>query len=1112
MSSSSTITILFTDLVGSTELTVRVGAERFDAIRRDQFGTFRAVIAAFEGNEIKTLGDGVMAAFTSTVGALGCAVAMQRCVDQANRRSDIALAIRVGVSVGEATTEDGDWFGVPVVEAARLCSAAGGGQILVTDLVRRLAGDRAAQRFGSVDALVLKGFAEPVTACQVEWRDREPPAIPIPPALSAGGRRVFVGREPELARLDKAWAQAVAGQAGLVLVAGEPGVGKTRLLAEFASAAHTRRASVLYGRCDEDAVVAYQPFVEAIGQYVALCPVEGLVVDVARCGNDLGRLLPELRDRLPTVQPRPTGDLDAERQAMFDAVACLIRSVAERAPVVMVLDDLHWATTPTLLLLRHLLDSLGGAPVMVIASFRDTELRHDHPLGELVADLRGGPELTNLALTGLDETGVAAYLEAAAGHGLELAELDVARVLHNETDGNPFFLGQLLRHFVESGAIAQEQDRWVWRASIEDLAVPAGVRDVVRRRLSRLPDATTRMLAFAAVIGHEFSLDVLERVGGLGDHVALLDAIDPAVEARLVLEVGGVPGRYNFSHALVRHTLYGDLTAGRRAWMHQQIAEASELSPGPIEAKLASLAHHFCAAAHPGNTTKAADYSYRAGRQALDGLAFEQAIPVLNRGLQALTLDDQPDLERRADLLLALAEAWLPAGEVETARTFALRSAADARSVGSPVRLARVAVAGNVQRNFGMSPEFDAMAAEALAGLGEDQPGLRAQLLNALAEYRQWFLGDADQAADLARQAIELAREAGDDDALAQALLVVATHRTATGSERAADQVALADELKDLAIRTGDGTARMLALEAGASSRLELGDRAGFDADAAELARLSNELRSPIHQSFATMWRAVQALLAGDFAGVEAIAGQLYPYARDNGAWTKSHAILVLHALREQGRLDEAGPLLPLAMEDSQVAGIHAAPLVVHLGLGDHDAVAHDLDEFAADEFAGVPIAWTRTLTMSLLAEACAVLADDERASALRGLLSPHSGHHIIAGVGVICVGAADRFLAMLEATMHRWADAEEHFEAALALEQSTNSPAFMAHTRYWYARCLVQQGQHDRSAQLLLEALNTVDSLGMTDLSRRVRALLMSPHIRRTDPATAEAIDKRPP
>ena len=540
---------------------------------------------------------------------------------------------------------------------------------------------------------------------------------------------------------------------------------------------------------------------------------------------------------------------------------------------------------------------------MVVASYRDSEVVRDYSLVDAVGDLRGGPVVTSIALRGLDAVGVTAYVEAAAGHRLDQPELDLARVLHNETEGNPFFLGQLLRHLVESGAIARQQDRWVWQASIEDLSVPDGVRDVVRRRLSRLSDATNRTLTAAAVIGREFSLDILEHIDGLGDRLALLDAIDPAVHARLVMEVGPVAGSYNFSHALVRHTLYGELTTGRRAWMHDKVGEALEKSSGAIDAKLAALAHHFCTAATPGNTSKAADYAYRAGGQARDGLAFEQAVTLLQRGLQVVALDDPPDLERRADLLLALAEAWIHAGEAEKGRTFALQSAGDARAVGSAVRLARVATVGSDQKwSMSMNPEFDAMAEEALAGLGDDHPGLRAQLLNGLAFYRQWFHGDADGAAQLAHQAIELARQAGDDRALAEALSVVATHRTATGSEQAAYQVTVADELGDLANRTGDRGARMLALEAGASSRLELGDIAGFEADTTELVQLSNELRSPLDQSFATMWRAVRALLNGNFAAVEEIAGQLYPYARENGAWSKAHAILVLHVLREQGQ------------------------------------------------------------------------------------------------------------------------------------------------------------------------------------------------------------------
>jgi class 3 adenylate cyclase len=235
MTTSGTVTIMFTDLVGSSELIAGLGEDRANAIRREHFDTLRAVIAAFEGTEIKSLGDGLMVAFNSTVKAVGCAAAAQRCVDHANQTADVPLGLRVGVSVGEATFEAGDWFGSPVVEAARLCGVAQGGQILVADLVRMLAGDRGGHHFDSIRALSLKGFPEPVVACDVDWRAEERHLWPLPPALSASGGTIFVGRDHERARLQEAWERTVAGQRMAVLIAGEPGIGKTRLVAEFAA-------------------------------------------------------------------------------------------------------------------------------------------------------------------------------------------------------------------------------------------------------------------------------------------------------------------------------------------------------------------------------------------------------------------------------------------------------------------------------------------------------------------------------------------------------------------------------------------------------------------------------------------------------------------------------------------------------------------------------------------------------------------------------------------------------------------------------------------------------------------------------------------------------------
>ena len=634
---------------------------------------------------------------------------------------------------------------------------------------------------------------------------------------------------------------------------------------------------------------------------------------------------------------------------MFAAVGCLVTMATRRAPMALILDDVHWAPKPTLLLLRHLLGALEGVPIMVIASYRDNEVDRDHPLADAFAGLRDGPAVTNIALQGLDAAGVTAYLEAAAGHRLDQPELDLARVLYNETEGNPFFLGQLLRHLVESGAIARQEDRWVWQAAIEDLTVPDGVREVVRRRLSRLSDATNRTLTVAAVIGREFSLDILEHIEGLGDRLALLDAIDPAVQARLVMEVGPVAGSYNFSHALVRHTLYGELTTGRRAWMHQKVGEALEKSPA--RSRPSSPPWPITSVRRRPRATRPRRPTTPIRRAVRPSTAWRSNKP--SRCCSGVSKSWRSTTLPTSSVVPICSSLWPKDGSRRRSGkgggpspcSLPMMPEPSVRRCASPGWLPRAATR---RRSLSMNPEFDVMAEEALAGLGNDHPGLRAQLLNGLALHRQWFHADADGAAQLARQAIDLARQAGDDRALAEALSVVATHRTTTGSEQAAYQVPWPTSRRPRRPHRRRA-ARMLALEAGASSRLELGDIAGFEADTAELVQLSNELRSPLDQSFATMWRAVRALLDGNFAEVETIAGQLYPYARGNGAWSKAHAILVLHVLREQGRLAESGPLLPLAMEDSQVAGIHAAPLLVHLGLGDDDAVARDLDELAAE-------------------------------------------------------------------------------------------------------------------------------------------------------------------
>jgi class 3 adenylate cyclase len=264
-----TATILFTDLVGSTAMTTALTLDRADELRKTHFALLREGVAAFGGDEVKNLGDGLMVAFSSVRDAVGCAVAMQQAIDRYNRRGrDAPLGIRVGISIGDVTSEDRDYYGVAVVEAARLCATAEGGQILCHEVVARLAGGPGGYTFQPIGALQLKGLPEPVPASQVAWEPVHG-GLPLPPGLSAESALRFVGRTAERATLEAAWKAAVAGNRRAVLVSGEPGIGKTRLLTEAALAAHAAGGTVLYGRCDEELALPYQPFVEALRHYVA---------------------------------------------------------------------------------------------------------------------------------------------------------------------------------------------------------------------------------------------------------------------------------------------------------------------------------------------------------------------------------------------------------------------------------------------------------------------------------------------------------------------------------------------------------------------------------------------------------------------------------------------------------------------------------------------------------------------------------------------------------------------------------------------------------------------------------------------------------------------------
>ena len=1080
----TTVTLLFTDLVGSTEILARLGDDAAETLRRRHFAILREAVAAQGGLEVKNLGDGLMVVFRSAVDAVACAVAMQRSIAHHNATERGArLQVRVGLHVGEPIRDEDDYFGMPVVIAERLCGRAGAGQIIASEPVRELASARGTFDFRSLGPIELKGVAVPVAASEVAW---EPPAGSmtgtLPPELALGEHSFFVSRDAELERLTYAWKEAAAGTPRAVLIAGEAGIGKTSLAGELARRAHEEGWTVLFGRCDEEPGLTYQPFAEALRGYVSTSSPEELRAFLPADLANLVRIVPDLAGRVPGLPEPPRGDRESERYRMFESVVRVVAGASRRAPVLLVLDDLHWAAKPSLLLLRHLVRAAGSTTLLIVATYRDSEVHRGHPIADVLADLRREPAVERLSLDGLDAAGVAAFVAATAGHELEPDEAALAETLHRETEGNPFFLREILQHLFESGVLDRTGGKGRVQLDLSEIGIPEGVREVVGRRLSALSPEANRALSVAAIVGPTFSFALLDKVVD-GDSDELLDVLDEAVVSRVIVETRDRPGSYSFSHALVRQVLLAELSSARRVRQHLRVGEALEAQPSRDES-LSALAHHF---AEGGEPSKAGDYALAAAARAADELAFEEAGSHLERGLRALELADPADHARTADLLLALAEARLDSGDV-TGHKDATRHAADAaRAAGSAERLGQAAALHMHLSVVGTpDPAGATMCESALEALGSDHPALQARVLAGLAYYRALSESQGIAASELAQEALDLARTAGDPDALALALFVRAI--CLTGSVQVHERIRLADELLELAAATGDLFHRSQGLRVRAPARLELTDIAGFEADVAALEQVGAELRSWFCTALAAEWKALRAMMCGRFADAQVHADEVMEHGGREQNFVNVWTTQMFFLYRELGRLSDIYPVAKPAIDANPgIVAFTAGLALMQLELGMVDEATAVYEDIAAGEFAVVPRDGTWTACMTVLTEVCVALGDAGRARVLYDLFLPRRGSLAVWVWGVACAGAVDRYLGMLAATMGDAALAAEHFEAALAHEDGIGARPLVARTRYWFGRLLVESTEtdlRDRGRLLLEESRRSADELGMAALA----------------------------
>jgi tetratricopeptide (TPR) repeat protein len=438
------------------------------------------------------------------------------------------------------------------------------------------------------------------------------------------------------------------------MLVGEPGIGKTRTAEEFCDAARAEGAAVLWGRCFEgEWAPPYGPFVEAIAGYGRAADPDALRADLGPGAGALARLAPSIREWLPDIPEPAQLQPDEERYRLLDAVAQFLIAASARAPVVLVLDDLHWADKGTIAMLRHVARFAPRERILLLGAYRDVELDRQHPLADALAALRREVEYERILLRGLQSDEVGRLLTMIAEHDVPQALVDA---ISRETEGNPFFIRETLLHLVETGALYRREGRWTSdAASIEELGIPEGVRQVIGRRLSRLSEQANRLLTAASGFSGDFSFEIARRVAALEETVAL-DAVDEALEHQL-LRAAGDTDRYLFTHALVRHTLYGEMNPSRQVRLHRQIAEAMEEAyasrAADHAAELAYQYHH--SAALPG-AEHGVGHAIAAADHAQAAYAHDETVTFLRIALELLPADDPG----RSRLLgrFAVALAW----------------------------------------------------------------------------------------------------------------------------------------------------------------------------------------------------------------------------------------------------------------------------------------------------------------------------------------------------------------------------------------------------------------------------------------------------------------------
>ena len=899
--------------------------------------------------------------------------------------------------------------------------------------------------------------------------------------------QIFVGRQREVAELRSALEDALAGRGRLTMLVGEPGIGKTRTAEELASYAETRGAQVHWGWCYEgEGAPPYWPWLQIIRSYVQQVDSRRLRSEMGPGAADIAEISLETRQKLPGLAIPPPLAPEQARFRLFDSITSFLNNASKHQPLVIVLDDLHWADRSSLLLLEFMIRQISGSRLFFLGTYRDVEVSRNQPLSQTLGGIVREPLFHSMHLDGLNQEEVGSFVEAASGL---TPDPSLVESVHSRTEGNPLFLRQIVRLLEDEGFQAN---------LVRQVGIPGGIQDAIGRRLNHLSEGCNRVLTTASIIGREFGLSLLDRLMDDVSEEQLLEAMDEALAAGVIRDTPGSAELYQFTHALIQETLASKLSSSRRVRLHARIGEALEDLYGPdTDAHAAELVHHFSQSAAAHRPGKVVYYSLLAGHQALAAYAYEEALSVFERGLGAK--DEQPMDNQAAELLFGLGRAQ-EALAMNNEATASLSRAFDYYAETAQISHA-VAIAEDphLSQYIGQGIASDLMR----RALDLVPPNSResARLLSRYGRVLGVQEGKYEEAAEVLGQALAIARRENDPETAMRTLTAAASVdvfdlQWQQGLEKCQQAIELASHVDD---PYSESTAHAWAARAlYVMGRLDEGK-----SHANANLSLAERLRDRYWLGTALWLNEVGAHLSANWMTARAFSDRCLALLPDDTRILSTRALLeyqtgnaALGSKYVGLLIDALGRLMPGQSAQFLYSAI-ATPVVISLITGSFDhfdemaAIARSLQ--ASSNIPPFVSQWSRAALALTAVQQGDISAAKEQYDALKS----RRGTMLVGGtIGI----SADRLLGLLSWTSGRPDEAAEHFDDALIFCRGAGYNPEYAWSAYEYARLLFQRsakdsrrsrsGDQDRTMPLLSEALAMASELQMTPLVGLVNEL----------------------